>query len=139
MKINSYKDLQVWQKAIELVKKVYLVTKAFPNDEMYGLINQMRRSAVSIASNIAEGKSRQTKKEYIRFLYITIGSTAELETQVIIAHELKYIDKRTTEQISEHIDHIGRMTRNLISSLQATESKNREPLTENREPRTDKH
>jgi len=83
--IRNYRDLEVWQKSIELVKRIYLITKSFPTDETYGLINQMRRAAVSIASNIAEGKTRQTKGEYIQFLYITLGSIAELETQIVIS------------------------------------------------------
>ena len=115
--IKSYKDLDVWQKAIKLVKEIYLTTKEFPKEEMYGLSNQMRRSAVSIASNIAEGKTRQSINEYVNFLYIALSSASELETQVIISKELSYINAKTESELLESIDHISRMTRNLIKSL----------------------
>ncbi|MCX5712260.1 MAG: four helix bundle protein [Candidatus Omnitrophica bacterium] len=126
--IKSYKDLDVWKKAVELAKEVYLLTKNFPRDELYGIVNQIRRSSVSIASNIAEGKSRQHKNEYIQFLYIALGSCAELETQVIISKELGYLDDHSDDVIFEDLDHLGRMIRNLIKSLKL--------ITDNREPRT---
>jgi four helix bundle protein len=129
--IKSYKDLEVWQKSIELVKRIYLITKSFPSDETYGLMNQMRRAAVSIASNIAEGKTRQTKKEYIQFLYVTLGSTSELETQIVIAKELRYIDEKAEGDLLDKTDHISKMTRNLIKSLRSADEV-REPLTANR-------
>lgn len=91
-KIESYKDLDVWRKSIELVKEIYLVTRKFPETERYGLVNQMRRCAVSIPSNIAEGKTRQHLNEYIQFLYLSLSSCAELETQVIISQELEYMN-----------------------------------------------
>jgi len=115
--IQGYRDLDVWKRSIELVKKVYLMTKEFPKDEIYGLVNQMRRSAVSIPSNIAEGKTRQYKNEYIQFLYIALGSCAELETQVAISKELSYLKREIETELLEEIDHICRMTRNLIKSL----------------------
>ena len=115
--IRSYRDLDVWMKSMKLVKKIYLMTKEFPKDEIYGLISQMRRSAVSIPSNIAEGKTRQYKNEYIQFLYIALSSCAELETQVIISRELGYITKEVEAEVLEELDHICRMTRNLIKSL----------------------
>lgn len=115
--IRSYRDLDVWKKSIELVKNIYLATKVFPKDELYGLINQMRRSAVSIPSNIAEGKTRQYKNEYIQFLYIALGSCAELETQLVISKELGYLTKEVEAELLEKLDHICRMTRNLIKSL----------------------
>jgi len=80
-KINDFKDMRIWQKGIEVVKDIYAVTKKFPNDELYGLTSQMRRSAVSIPSNIAEGFRRYHNKEYRQFLYIAMGSCAELETR----------------------------------------------------------
>ncbi len=134
--IKSYRDLEVWQKSIQLVKKIYLITRTFPKEEMYGLINQMRRAAVSIASNIAEGKTRQTKKEYIQFLYITLGSASELETQIIISKELNYIDEKTESDLLENADHISRMTRNLIKSLRSTYGEMRTPHTAHRKPIT---
>lgn len=88
MSINSYKDLLVWQKSIRLVKEVYFLTDHFDRSELYGLTNQMRRCAVSIPSNIAEGSRRHSLPEYLRFLNIANGSAAELETQLIIAQDL---------------------------------------------------
>ncbi len=115
--IKSYKDLQVWRKGIELVKNVYVITKKFPKEEVYGLTNQMRRSAVSIPSNIAEGKTRQHGNEYIQFLYIALGSCAELETQLIIAEQLGYTSKQNALNFADEIDHISRMLRNLIKTI----------------------
>ncbi|MDO8492135.1 MAG: four helix bundle protein [bacterium] len=86
--IKEYKDLIVWQKSILLVKDIYLITKQFPKEEVYNLTSQMRRSAISVPSNIAEGYCRRNKKEYIQFLGIASGSAAELETQIIIAKEI---------------------------------------------------
>jgi len=88
MNINSYRDLTVWQKAIDLVIELYRITKKFPAEERYGLTSQMRRAVVSIASNIAEGKARGTRKDYRRFLINAYGSGAELETQIEIAKRL---------------------------------------------------
>ncbi|MBI4090183.1 MAG: four helix bundle protein [Candidatus Kerfeldbacteria bacterium] len=84
----DFKDLRVWQRSIALVKRVYTITKNFPNDEKYGLVAQIRRSAISIPSNIAEGHLRGTKKEFRQFVVIARGSCAELETQLVLAHEL---------------------------------------------------
>lgn len=82
MTINSYKDLIVWQKSFELCLLIYRITKEFPKEELYGIVSQMRRAALSIPSNIAEGFSRHRKLEYIQFLHISFGSAAELETQL---------------------------------------------------------
>lgn len=86
--MKSHKDLEVWKRSVELVKTIYEITKSFPKEELYGLTNQMRRSAISIPSNIAEGAARNHNKEFIQFLYITLGSIAELETQIIISKKL---------------------------------------------------
>lgn len=117
MKIKSYKDLEVWQKSIELAAEYISVAKDFPKDELYGLINQMRRCAVSIPSNIAEGKARNYINEYTKLLFISLGSCAELETQIIISKELSYLSNDTAKGILERIDHISRMLRNLIKGL----------------------
>jgi four helix bundle protein len=131
--IKSFRDLEVWQYGIRLVKKIYLVTAKFPKEETYGLMSQMRRSAVSIPSNIAEGKGRQTRNEYIRFLYIASGSIAELETQIVIAKELSYIDiKMEEELIKEYLNPVTKMIKKLINSLQ----NNPEPTTQNPQPTT---
>lgn len=90
---KTYKELEVWVKARAFVKEIYLVTKDFPKDEMYGLTSQMRRSAISIPSNIAEGYGRQYKKESIQFFHIARGSLYELETQLYIAADLYYLEQ----------------------------------------------
>lgn len=89
MALNSYKDLIVWQKAMELVKEVYSLTEHFPKDELFGLRSQMERAAVSIPSQIAEGYLRRHKKEYVQFLSIALGSAAELETQILVCKSVK--------------------------------------------------
>ena len=90
VRMKTHKDLDVWKLGISLVKDVYILTSQFPKSENYGLSSQMQRCSVSIPSNIAEGAARQGKKEYIHFLYISLGSLAELETQIIIAKEVSY-------------------------------------------------
>jgi len=116
-KIESFKDLKIWQKGIGIVKLVYQLTESFPNKEAYGLTSQMRRSAISIPSNIAEGFKRYHNREFKQFLYIALSSAAELETQIIIARELDYINEDQLKSISEHLDHLGRMTTALIQKL----------------------
>jgi len=104
--ISSYKDLIVWQKAKDLVVEIYGITALFPKDEMFGLSSQMRRSAVSIPSNIAEGRYRGTKKDFVNFLRISFGSGAELETQIIIAKEIyckSEIDYSRAEKLLEEV------------------------------------
>ena len=88
---NSYRDLIVWQKAMELVKDTYLLTKIFPKEEFYGLTSQIRRCAISIPSNIAEGRGRNSDKEFVRFLQISLGSLYELQTQLELSLELGYV------------------------------------------------
>ncbi len=116
-KIKTYRDLDIWTKAIELVKEIYKATEKFPKHETYGLSTQLRRSAVSIPSNVAEGFRRYHNKEYKQFLYVSLGSCAELETQVTIAKELKYIQKDEEEMLLERSDYICRMISNLLKKL----------------------
>jgi len=98
----THKDLGVWKDAIQFVKRTYEATASFPNSELYGITNQMRRSAVSIPSNIAEGAARGKTKEFVRFLYISLGSLSELETQLIVSRELGYdFDLDMLEQLEE--------------------------------------
>jgi len=118
-KIKNFQDLRIWQIGIEVVKDIYIVTKKFPREELYGLTSQMRRSAVSIPSNIAEGFRRYHNKEYKQFLYIALGSCAELETQIIIANELDYINETNKTELIEKIKYICRMTVKLINKLQS--------------------
>ena len=117
--IKSHKDLLVWQKAVELVVTVYRITSTFPRDELYGLVSQIRRSAVSIPSNIAEGAARQTKREFQQFLHIALGSASELETQFIIAGRLGYCDALQMEAMSREMDQIRRMLLGLIRQLRS--------------------
>ena len=118
-KIKNFQDLRIWQIGIEVVKDIYILTKKFPKEELYGLTSQMRRSAVSIPSNIAEGFRRYHNKEYKQFLYIALGSCAELETQIIIANELDYINETNKTELIEKIKYICRMTVKLINKLQS--------------------
>ena len=108
---NTHKDLDVWKLGIVLVEDIYKITKLFPNDELYGMVSQMRRASVSIPSNIAEGYARDSKKELIHYLYISLGSLSELETQLIISTNLGYIKD---ESKLGDIEILRRMLLNLI-------------------------
>lgn len=116
-KIKSFKDLKIWQKGIRLVEEVYTVSRSFPKEEMYGLKSQLRRSAVSIPSNIAEGFARLHNREYRNFLYISLGSCAELTTQIIIASRLRYVEKTKADTLLNEIEEISKMTMSLIKKL----------------------
>ena len=116
-KIKSFRDLNIWKKGIEIVDDIYRITKSFPKEESYGLTSQMRRCAVSIPSNASEGFARKHNKEYKQFLYIALGSCAELETQIEIASELKYVNGEKKKVLLEKIDHESRMLTNLIKKL----------------------
>lgn len=126
--IKSYRDLKIWQKGIELVKQVYALTLKFPPHEKYALADQLRRSAVSVPSNIAEGQARQHTGEFRQFLYMAIGSAAEVDTQIVIAFELGYIAEQEMKQIENLITEIRKMSYSLISRLSTT---NHQPLTTN--------
>ncbi|OQB05619.1 MAG: hypothetical protein BWY19_00888 [bacterium ADurb.Bin212] len=115
--IQSYKDLVVWQKAVSLVEAVYRSTESFPKEEVFGLISQMRRSAISIPSNIAEGSSRGTRKDYCQFLRISLGSCSELETQVIIAEKLKFMDFSKSAKLLQQLNEIMKILNTIIKKL----------------------
>ena len=117
MKIKSYKDLNIWKRSIEVVEDIYKITKKFPQEEIYGLTSQLRRSAVSIPSNIAEGFARFHNKEYRQFLFISLGSCAELSTQIIIALRLGYLESTEANKLLNEIDEISKMTMSLIKKL----------------------
>ena len=117
MKIKSYKELLVWQKAMKLAVEVYLVSQKFPQSELYGLTSQMRRSAFSVPSNIAEGHARAFLKEYLQFLKIAYGSAAELETQLIITKEIKILDSNSFEVLMSDLNEVQKMLNGLIISL----------------------
>jgi len=115
--ITNYKNLIVWQKAITLVLKIYQLTKKFPKSEIYGLTSQMRRSAISIPSNIAEGSRRGTRKDYRHFLQIAFGSGAELETQIEIAKKLPSTINLNYIEIDNFLDEIMRILNTIIQKL----------------------
>ncbi len=114
---ESYRDLIAWQKAMALVTRVYAVTDPFPQREIYGLTRQVREAAVSVPSNIAEGKGRQTKKDYLQFLYRARGSLLETETQLEISRNLKFLNDELFASISEQASEVGRVLNGLISNV----------------------
>jgi four helix bundle protein len=116
-KSRSYRDLNVWKLSIELVKDIYQVTTKFPQVEIYGLTNQLRRAAISIPSNIAEGQGRNSFKEFKQFLAVALGSLAELETQLIISHEIGYLNQENLSKLSVALDNIRKMLKALANSL----------------------
>ena len=116
--LKSYKEQNVWQKSYDLCLKIYKITKRFPNGERYGLTSQIRRAAVSVPSNIAEGYGRKTTPEYIRFLYIAYGSNCEMETQILLSGDLGYIETGKLEILQEGIGEVERMLKALIKSLE---------------------
>ncbi len=116
-KIKSFRDLEVWKLGMDMVADIYAITKLFPKDEMYGLVSQMRRAAVSIPSNIAEGFNRHHNKEYIQFLNIALGSCAELETQIEVCGLLCYINNEWKMKFIDKLDHESRMIKKLTKCL----------------------
>jgi four helix bundle protein len=117
MQCNRYQDLVAWQKAIEFVKRIYVVSSGFPQEEMFGLKSQMRRAAVSIPSNIAEGQGRATAGEFHQFLGHARGSLYELETQIVLAGELKYFSAENSDTLLGEARELGRILNGLISSV----------------------
>jgi len=115
--LKNYKELQVWQKAYQVCLEIYRLTKSFPQDERYGLTSQIRRAAVSVPSNIAEGYGRKTTNEYIQALYIAYGSTCEIETQALLAGDLGYIEDAELQKLLTDIGDLERMLKGLLNSL----------------------
>lgn len=112
--MNSYKDLVVYQKSVDFVIEIYKIMSRLPRTEVFGLSDQIRRAAVSIPSNIAEGFDRRSQKEYVRFLRVAYGSSAEVETQILIAWRLNYLDKNTYSEVLELLIEIRKMLHKLI-------------------------
>lgn len=112
--LKTHKDLDVWNTAMDLVEKVYLITSRFPKEEQFGLVSQIKRSALSVPSNISEGAARNSKKEFIKFLYVAMGSLAELETQWFLAKRLNFCNEGT---VLNEIELIRKMILGLIRSL----------------------
>ena len=119
--LKNYKELKVWQKAYQLCLALYKMTKDFPTEEKYGLSSQMRRAAISIPSNIAEGYGRKTIPDYVKCLYIAYGSTCELETQTLLSGDLKYLNEDDQNSLLERIKEVERM---LMALIKALETKN---------------
>lgn len=117
MVVRSYRDLIAWQKSIDLVTAVYRSTRSFPREETYGLVSQLRRAAVSVPSNIAEGHARLTTGEFRQFLGHALGSLMEIETQIVISEGLEYIEKSEAERLLERTAEVGKIIRGLLQSL----------------------
>jgi four helix bundle protein len=107
--VKTFKDLLVWQQAMDLVEMIYLQTKTFPKEEIYGLTSQIRRAAVSIPANIAEGNGRQSRKEYQQFLSVANGSMTELETHILIAERLNFLTKEKSEELQKQLQSVSKL------------------------------
>jgi four helix bundle protein len=116
---SSFRDLRIWREALQLSIEIYKTTASFPRHEMYGLAQQMRRAAVSIPSNIAEGKGHRTDREFLAFLFHARGSLLELQTQLMIAQELQYLSKEQALRLLDSAASVGRGLNGLINSLRA--------------------
>ncbi len=116
-KIKSFRDLEIWKKGILLVESIYEITRKFPKEETYGLSSQLRRAAVSVPSNIAEGFARFHNKEYKQLLYIALGSCAEMTTQIVISSKLGYIKQVEEDTLVQSIEQISKMIMGLIKKL----------------------
>jgi four helix bundle protein len=116
--LKNYKELKVWQKSYQLCLKIYKETKKYPKIEVYGLTSQMRRAALSIPCNIAEGYGRKTTADYLRFLYMSYGSTCELETQILLSGDLRYLRAKSLSELQRDIGEVERMLKALIKSLE---------------------
>ena len=117
--LKDFKELKVWQMAYQLCVDIYKVTKVFPREEICGLTSQIRRAAVSVPSNIAEGYGRKTLSEYIQALYIAYGSNCELETQILLSDDLDYINVETSNKLQNSVGDVERMLKALIKSLKS--------------------
>jgi len=115
--VRTHKDLDVWKKAVDFVTEIYSVTNAFPKSELYGLTSQIRRAAISVPSNIVEGATRRNNKEFLQFLYISLSSAAEVDTQLLISHNLKFINDEILEQLQSELNTILKMIQGLIKSI----------------------
>lgn len=118
--MRTHKDLDIWQRGTGLVEQIYKTTANFPKQELYGLTSQIRRAAVSYPSNIAEGAARSSKKEFVQFLYVSLGSLSEVETQLIIAEKLKFLN---ANKLLGEVEALRRMTLNFIKYLKSKKDK----------------
>ena len=122
MKNTHYKDLFVWKKAVELVKEIYMITDLFPKEETFGLKNQIRRAAVSIPCNIAEGCAKSTDADFARFLDVAMGSASEVECQLLLAKDLKCLTSETYVKLHDNVVEVKRMLAGFIKKLRKAES-----------------
>jgi len=122
---KSYRDLEVWKKAMDVARNVYKATANFPAEERFGLTNQIRRSAVSVPSNLAEGHARASAAEFSRFILISMGSVAELETQILLSGDLGYLDNEKKESLLSELDLVGKMLRGLSKAIARRKSQMR--------------
>lgn len=125
----AHEKLIVWQKAMEMVKKVYEATRSFPKEEMLGLTSQLRRAAVSVPSNIAEGKGRLSKKEFCYFLGNARGSLLEMATQIRLAESFKYLPAAKTSELIASSDEVGRLINGLLATLRPTQKERNAPTS----------
>lgn len=116
--MKPHKNLLAWVKSFELVKDIYIYTKAFPQDEKFGLVSQIRRSSISVPVNIAEGAARKSTKEFVQFLYISLGSATELDTLILLSADLGYIQMAEAAKLIEKLDHISKLIYGLIKKLE---------------------
>ena len=122
--MRPHTKLDVWKKAVEFTVDIYKITNAFPNDERFGLTSQIRRASVSIAANIAEGAGRKSDREFLRSLSMAQGSASEVDTEVLIAHRLGYMDEEVCNEVAARLDDIGRMITGLSHYLKERTDKN---------------
>jgi four helix bundle protein len=120
MPVQSYRELFAWQKAMDFAAEVYRVTRRLPKEELYGVTSQLRRAAVSVPSNIAEGQGRQSTGEFRQFLGHARGSLLEAETQILLSERLEYLDHETTESLLKQSAEVGRILNGLLSSLKGS-------------------
>lgn len=119
VKIQSYRDLRVWQMAMDLAEGCYKVTRSFPKDEIYGLTSQIRRAAASVPANISEGHGRNSRGEYIQFLRVAQGSLKEMETHLLLSQRIGLLNSESAETMLTESEVLGKMLRSLIRSLEA--------------------
>ncbi|MBR6829925.1 MAG: four helix bundle protein [Paludibacteraceae bacterium] len=120
--MHNFRELVAWQKAMQLTKAVYVLTKTFPSVEQYGLVSQIQRAVVSIPSNIAEGAGRPTQKELVHFLSFSLGSAYELETELLLARELDYITEEQSKQINAEVVEVQKLVYSLMKKFNPSES-----------------
>jgi len=124
---RSHKDLIVWRKALDLATLIYRITARFPRFELFALTSQLRRAAVSVPSNIAEGTARRTTREFVAYLHFARGSLAELETQVLLAVQVGYLNDVDAQQIQRAIDEVGRLINGVLRGLKTRAASEAEP------------